>query len=96
MLFTDLHNKKQQIIAAVQKYGGLEVQVFGSVARGEETPDSDVDFLVEFPSGYDIFLQRIPLQEELEAIVGRPVDLVVKRELNRHIRDAVLREAKDL
>jgi predicted nucleotidyltransferase len=40
--------------------------------------------------------QRIPLKEELEFVVGRKVDLLVKHEINQHIRDAILMEAKDL
>jgi predicted nucleotidyltransferase len=67
--------------------------VFGSVARGEERPDSDVDFLVDLPPGYDMFDQRIPLAESLAALAGRRVELVPKHELNRHLRDRVLGEA---
>jgi predicted nucleotidyltransferase len=39
--------------------------VFGSVARGEQRPDSDIDFLVDFPRGNDLFAQRLPLAERL-------------------------------
>ena len=58
--------------------------------------DSDIDFLVDFPPGYDLFSQRIPLTECLSALLHRPVDLIPEHELNRHIRDAVLREAVEL
>lgn len=96
MFFNDLHNKKQQIIFTVNQYGGSDVQVFGSVARGEDKNDSDVDLLISFPLEYDLFTQRIPLQEALTDILGRNVDLVVKHELNRHIRSDILMEARDL
>jgi predicted nucleotidyltransferase len=66
------------------------------VARGEERPDSDIDFLVDFPPGYDLFAQRLPLAERLAEITGHPLDLVPEHELNRHMRAAVLKEAVDL
>jgi uncharacterized protein len=45
--------------------------VFVSVARGEEGPDSDVDFLVDFSRGYDLFAQRLPLTEDLSELLQR-------------------------
>lgn len=58
--------------------------------------ESDVDFLVDFPPGYDLFAQRLPLAEGLSELIGRKVDLVPEHELNRHIRQQVLDEAVDL
>ncbi len=77
-------------------FGARRIRVFGSVARGEETPDSDVDFLVDFPNGYDMFGQRLPLAEKLAELTGRRVDLVPEHELNAHMRAVVLREAREL
>lgn len=96
MLLNELHNKKQQIISAAHKYGASYVQVFGSVVRGKETASSDVDILVSLPKGYDMFKQRIPLKEELESLIGRKIDLLVRHELNRHVMDFILQEARDL
>lgn len=96
MLFNDLHDKKLTILSAAHKYGASEVKIFGSVARGEERENSDVDLLVTFPRGYDMFRQRIPLKEELESIIGRSVDLVVKHEINKHLRSIILMEARNL
>jgi predicted nucleotidyltransferase len=70
--------------------------VFGSVARGQERLESDVDFLVDFPPGYDLFTQCLPLAERLAALVGRQVDLVPEHELNRHARQQILDEAVEL
>jgi len=50
--------------------------VFGSVARCEERSDSDVDFLVNFPRGYDLFSQRLPLTERLARLLGRKEESV--------------------
>jgi len=59
-------------------------------------PDSDIDILVEFPRGYDLFSQRLPLAERLAQPLNRHVDLVPEHELNRHIREQVLSEAVEL
>jgi predicted nucleotidyltransferase len=96
MLLDDLHSKKQQITSLAEQYGARRIRVFGSVARGEEREDSDIDFLVDFPQGYDLFNQRLPLCEKLMELTGRKVDLIPEHELNRHLRDAVLKEAKNI
>lgn len=80
-----LHKQRAEIIAAGRQYGA-RIRVFGSVARGEERPDSDIDFLVDLPPGYDLFGQRPPLAERLVEITGHRVDLIPEHELNRHIR----------
>lgn len=96
MLLDTLHAKRQAIAAAGREFGARRIRVFGSVARGEESADSDVDFLVDFPPGYDLFTQRLPLAERLTELTGRHVDLVAEHELNRHLRPYVLAEAVDL
>lgn len=96
MLLDELR-KKRDIIKALSDYYGVEhIRVFGSVARGEERPDSDVDFLVELPRGYDMFKQRLPLVEALRQLLNRRVELIPEHELNRHIREQVLKEAVEL
>jgi hypothetical protein len=96
MLLDELRAQKSAIAALGGQYGARRIRVFGSVARGEERPDSDVDFLVDFPRGYDLFAQRLPLTERLADLLHRRVELVPEHELNRHIRDHVLKEAVDL
>ena len=96
MLLDELHNKRSVIHEAAIRYGARRIRVFGSVARGEERSDSDIDFLVDFPRGYDLFMQRMPLAEKLEEITGRHVDLVLEHELNNHFRPFILKEASEL
>ena len=96
MLLDELHAKKDTIMALGSQFGARRIRVFGSVARGEERPDSDVDFLADFPRGYDLFTQRLPLTERLADLLKRRVELVPEHELNRHIRDHVLKEAVEL
>lgn len=96
MLLDELRLIKNRIEALAQQYGAQRVRVFGSVARREELPDSDVDFLVALPRGYDLFAQRIPLTESLEKLLHRKVELVPEHELNQHICQRVMSEAVEL
>ena len=96
MLLNELHAKSKAINALGSQYGARRIRVFGSVARGEERPDSDVDFLVDFPRGYDFFGQRLPLTEKLSELLHRPLEVIPEHELNQHIRDQVLKEAVEL
>lgn len=96
MLLDEIHAKRSAIIALGSHFGARHIRVFGSVARREERPDSDVDILVDFPRGYDLFAQRLPLTERLAELIKRRVELIPEHELNRHIREQVLKEAIEL
>ena len=79
-----------------QKYGIAELSVFGSVARGDARPDSDIDLLYVRVPGNDLGMSYFALQEDLEKLFDRPVDLVPKDGLHRVIRDEVLGDAQVL
>ena len=96
MLIDELHKNKRVVEALATRYGALRIRVFGSVARGEEHEGSDIDLLVDFPRGYDLFKQRLPLTEKLQHLFNRKVDLIPEHELNRHLRASVLAEAVEL
>ncbi len=96
MLLDDLRQMKPALETMAQRCGAKRLRVFGSVARRAERPDSDVDFLVELPQGYDLFGQRMALSQGLADLLHRKVDLVPEHELNRHIRGQVLAEAVDI
>ena len=96
MLIDEIRNQKALIQSIAHQYGANRIRVFGSVSKGEDRSDSDVDFLVSLPVGYDLFAQRLPLAEKLSELLGRKVDLIPEHELNQHIRQRVLDEAVDL
>ncbi|OYU29697.1 MAG: nucleotidyltransferase [Comamonadaceae bacterium PBBC2] len=93
MLLDQLRQMNTSLNSIAAQFGASRLRVFGSVARGEESADSDVDFLVEFPRGYDLFTQRLPLAQGLGDLLNRRVDLVPEHELNPHIKAQVLAEA---
>jgi uncharacterized protein len=90
-----LGDKRDEILRIAARHGAYNVRVFGSVARGEAGPDSDVDFLMDagpevsrwFPGG---------LIADLEELLGRPVDVAEPETLHRVIKDEVLAEAVPL
>jgi predicted nucleotidyltransferase len=96
MLIETLRAQRETIPALSEHYGARYLRVFGSVARCKEGPDSEVDFLVEFPRSNDRFGQRLPLTEHLSNLLGRRMELIPEHELNRHIRDQILKEAVEL
>jgi len=73
------------------RYEFLNLDLFGSFARNEAGPESDVDFLVTF-QGEPTFARFMGLKEDLEMLLGRDVDLVTSTGLKPRIREAVLAE----
>ncbi len=90
-----LQNRRSEILALAEQHGAYNVRVFGSVARDEATPQSDIDFLVEFKPGYGL-IERIALMQELEDLLERDVDVVRERSLKQQIRERVLKDAVSL
>lgn len=79
-----------------QRYGVARLEVFGSVARGEARPDSDIDVLYELAPGRKLGWEIETLADELSDVLGRNVDLVSRKALHDRLRDAVLAEAQPL
>ncbi|SNS87349.1 hypothetical protein SAMN05216276_101863 [Streptosporangium subroseum] len=91
--FTTVHT---QLANLCEKYGIAELDVFGSVARGDDDAESDIDLLYVLKPGNDIGLEFFGFQEELEDLLGRKVDVVSKEGLHWVIRDQVLEDAQVL
>ncbi len=82
-----------EIARICQTYQIREMGLFGSVARGEANPTSDMDIFVEFEPGFHPGLRWFDLEEDLERLLGRHVDLSQKSLLRPRVRQAALREA---
>lgn len=96
---TDLIDQHRRELEALCRRRGVQsLAVFGSVARGELEPDSDVDLLIEFKpdAGVGLF-EAQDIEDELAAILGRPVDLASKEILrNPYRRRTILRDLKTI
>ena len=90
-----VREKREEILRVAARHGALNVRVFGSVARGEAGPDSDVDLLIDeapevtpwFPGGLIV---------DLEDLLGRRVDVVWADSIRPELRERILRDAKPL
>jgi len=86
-----VRRRRDDLIAAAAAHGVQNLRVFGSVARGQDRPDSDVDLLADLPAGLSLSgLARV--QAELEAIIGALVDLVPAQDLKPGVRTRVEEE----
>jgi hypothetical protein len=90
-----LRSRRAEILDVARKHGARNVRIFGSVARGDAGPDSDVDILVELEPGRGL-LDHAALMLDLTELLGCKVDVVTDRGLRPRIRDRVLLEAVPL
>lgn len=94
---TEISFPSQKIAELCRRYHVRELAVFGSAARGEARPDSDIDLLVEFEPGARVgLIGYASLMLDLTSLLGRKVDLVEKDGVKALIRAAVLSEARVL
>ena len=90
-----LKEKRQAIMALADKHGAHSVRVFGSVARGDSGPESDVDLLVKMEEGRSL-LDLSALVLDLKDLLGAKVDVVSEDGLYWLLRRRILKEARPL
>src|SRR5439155_26348772 len=88
-----LRLSRARLQTAARRHGIRDLRVFGSVARGDETPESDVDLLVEVDPGRTL-LDLIGFQQEAEDILGVGVDVASPRMMKERVRARAMREAR--
>jgi predicted nucleotidyltransferase len=93
-LETGLEIPTEKINDICHRYGIQELSLFGSAARGDMRPDSDVDVLVDFLPGVVHGWEYFDLESELAEAFGRRVDLATKKWLKPHIKAQILPEAR--
>jgi uncharacterized protein len=87
-----LREKRDDIKRIAARHGAYNIRVFGSVARGEAGPESDIDILIDVgPTTSSWFPAGLIL--DLEDLLGRRVEVITEKALNPELRDHVLREA---
>jgi predicted nucleotidyltransferase len=95
MTLEELRSRRHQIVELAEKRGAHNVCIFGSVARGEQSSDSDIDLLVDFEPGRSL-LDLTGLWLDLEGALGCKVDVVSSRGLRPRFAPEVLRDAVSL
>ncbi len=85
---------REELAAFRRRHHIRMLSFFGSVLRDDFRPDSDVDVLVEFEPGHVPGFEFIDIQDELSALLGRPVDLLTPKSISRWIRAQVLADAE--
>ena len=92
---TLLKTHRDEILKIAARNGAVNVRVFGSVARGENTSKSDIDFLVNLEAGRSL-MDLARLLRELSLLLDQPVDVITEAGLRPRIKPQVLKEARPL
>ena len=87
--------KNSELSGFCQENGIVFVALFGSFARGEEKPDSDIDLMVRFSDTKSLF-QIIEIKNKLTEIFGREIDLVTENSLSPYLKDKILNEMEEI
>jgi predicted nucleotidyltransferase len=90
-----LKNEREKILRIAARYGAHNVRVFGSVARGEESLNSDIDIVVDLEKGRSL-LDQVGLKQELEELLGQSIDVVVEGGISPYLQERILSEAVPL
>ncbi|MBI4362422.1 MAG: nucleotidyltransferase family protein [Euryarchaeota archaeon] len=84
----DIGELRKSLGTLLRPHGALRISIFGSTARGEATPKSDLDLLVRFREPKSL-LELVRLERELSKSLGRRVEIVTEEALNPHLRPIV-------
>lgn len=90
-----LKTKREDILQIAAKHGAYNVRIFGSVARGEASENSDIDLLIDVEENHSRWFPG-GLLADLEDLLGCKVDIVIENGLHQLIREQVLQEAVPL
>ena len=90
-----LKDKRDAILRLAARYGVERMRIFGSLARGEATPASDIDFLVAFRRGKTL-LDLIGFKQDLESLLGKKVDIVSEGGVSPYLSNRIFGEAVPL
>ena len=87
-----LEQRRNEILTLAARHGARDIRVFGSVARGESGPASDVDFLVDMEEGRNL-LDLVGFWQDLEELLGCRVDVITDGGISPYLRERIYTEA---
>jgi uncharacterized protein len=87
-----LRQKRTDILAIADKYGATNLRIFGSVARGDDRPDSDIDILIDQENRWSLF-EHVGMMQDLEDLLECKVDVAVAKGLRKRFYDRIIPEA---
>lgn len=90
-----VREKREDVLRIAAAHGASNIRVFGSVARGEEGPESDLDLLVDMKPGSSL-LDLVSLWQDLEDLLGHKVDVITEGGISPYLRDRIHAEAVPL
>ncbi len=93
----ELNKIKEKMVPVFKKYPISYAGVFGSFARGEERPESDIDIMIRLKpkSGFSLF-DLIGVERELSSTIGRKVDLATEKSIGKYIHKSVFNELRPI
>ncbi|MDO9533873.1 MAG: nucleotidyltransferase family protein [Bacillota bacterium] len=92
---TVIKERREKILELGLNHGARKIRIFGSVARGEEMPKSDIDLLIDFDEDRSLF-DLIAFKHDLEELLGRKVDVVTEDSVHWYIKDKIIKEAVEI
>ncbi len=95
MSLAKLKKYRKDISKIASLHGAKNIKVFGSVVRGEQNQNSDIDFVVEMEKERTI-LNRIALMQDLKKLLGQEVDVVTYKSLREKIKHEIFKDAVEL
>jgi predicted nucleotidyltransferase len=95
MSIDELRLRRREILSVADRHGARNLRVFGSVARGDDHPESDIDLLIDVERGRSL-LDVIGFEQELGQLLGRRVDVLTVGGLSPHLQQRILDEAAAL
>jgi hypothetical protein len=94
-LYKIIQQKREDILEIAERHGAYNVRIFGSVVKGDDDENSDIDFLVDVGENRSFFFPG-GLLLELEELLGRKVDIVTEKGLKQRMKKRILKEVVPL
>jgi uncharacterized protein len=94
-MIKSIEDRRDEILSIASRYGARNIRLFGSAARGEGGPESDIDLLIDLEPGRSL-LDLIAIKQDLQDLLGCKVDVVTEAAISPRIRDEIIHQAVNI